>query len=211
MVLAQVAVAAGQRDFLRIGGDFLFHQLAVFVLAPLQALPGHQQGGLLLRLVARNQHLDRRVALHDAGQQRALVHVIERRRELQGAREVFDDFEVGRADEFHQQLLVVEDKVAQPVGAPFVELVALHRGQHRAEDFRPEDVRERVVPVFGEPEQQLAAGRVLADEPRHGFLEQFDLAFLNEETGQLAAEFGGNAVERRLQRAVPVLGIGGLE
>ena len=66
--------------------------------------------------------------------------------------------------------------------------------EHRAEDLRPEDVRERVVAVFGEPEQQLAAGGVLADEPGQGFLEQFDLAFVNEQAGQLAAELGGNAV-----------------
>ena len=33
-----------------------------------------------------------------------------------------------------------------------------------------------------------------------GFLELLDLAFLDEQAGQLAAELGGNAVQRRSQR-----------
>ena len=132
-------------------------------------------------------------------------------RKLQGAREVFDDFEVGRADQFHQQFLVVEDEIAQAVGAFLVELVALHRGEHGAEDFRPEDVGKGVVAVLGQPEQQFAAGGVLADEPGQRFLELLDLAFVDEQAGQLAAELGRDAVQRRPQHLVPVLGIGGLE
>ena len=62
-----------------------------------------------------------------------------------------------------EKLMVVENKVAQPVGTALVELVALHRGQHGAEDFRSQDVGEGVVAVLGEPEQQLAAGGMLAD------------------------------------------------
>ena len=127
-----------------------------------------------------------------------------RGRELQRAGEVLDDLEVGGADEFDEQFLVVEDEIAQPVGAALVELVALHRGEHGAEDLRAEDVGEGVVAVLGEPEQQFAAGGVLADEPGQGLLEQVDLAFLDEQAGQLVAELGGNAVQRRLQRLVPV-------
>ena len=41
VVLTQVAVAAGERDFLGVGRNFLFHQLVIFVLAPLEAFPGN--------------------------------------------------------------------------------------------------------------------------------------------------------------------------
>ena len=50
---------------------------------------------------------------------------------------------------------------------------------------------------LAEPEQQFAAGGVLADEPREGFLEQVDFAFLDEQAGQFAAELGGDAVQAR--------------
>src|ERR1035438_9639860 len=50
-----------------------------------------------------------------------------------------------------------------------------------------------------------------ADQPGHRFLEQINLAFLNEKARQLVAELGGNAVQGQLQRAVPVLGIRGFE
>ena len=84
VVFAQVAVAAGDGDFLRVGRDLLLHQLVVFVLAPFQAFPGDEQGGFLLGLLAGDQRLDGRVALDDARQQRALVHVVEARAKTAG-------------------------------------------------------------------------------------------------------------------------------
>ena len=72
--------------------------------------------------------------------------------------------------------LVFEDEIAQAVRAFFVELVALHRGEHGAENFRAEDVHEILVAVAAEPEQQFAAGRVLVDEPRERLLEQIHFA-----------------------------------
>ncbi len=92
-------------------------------------------------------------------------------RKLQGAGQVLDDLQVRRADQFGQQFLVVQNVIAQPVRAFFVELVALHRGEHGAENFRAENVGKGVVAFLGQPEQQFAAGGVLADEPGERFLE----------------------------------------
>ncbi len=80
--------------------------------------------------------------LDEPREQRTLVHVVEHRRKLQRAGEVLDDLDVGGGGQFAEQLLVVEDVFAQAVGAFFVELVALHRREHRAENLRAEDVRK---------------------------------------------------------------------
>ena len=44
---------------------------------------------------------------------------------------------------------------------------------------------------LGQPEQQFAAGGVLADEAGERFLELIDFAFVDEQAGELAAELGG--------------------
>ncbi len=172
VVFAQIAVAAGHGNLLGIGGNGLLHQLGVFVFAPLQALPGNEEGGFLPGLLARNHGLHGRVAFDDARQQRALVHVVETRRKLQGAGQVLDDLQVGRADQFDEEGLVVENIIAQFVGALLVELVAFHGREHGAEDLGAEDVGKGIGPFAGQPEEQFAAGLMLADEAGQQFLER---------------------------------------
>ena len=65
VVLAQIAVAAGDGDFLGVGRNFLVHQFVVFGLAAFEAFPGNDERGILLALLAGNQRLCRRIALHD--------------------------------------------------------------------------------------------------------------------------------------------------
>ena len=109
---------------------------------------------------------------------------------MQRAGEVLDHFQIGRLDQFHDQFLVVEDEVAQLVGFLLVELVALHRGEHGAKHFRPEYVGKGIGTLLGKPEQQLAAGGVLADDAREHVLELFEFPFVNQQVGKLSAEFG---------------------
>ena len=80
--------------------------------------------------------------------------------------------------QFAEQFLVFQNEIAQAVRALFVELVAFHRREHGAENFRAEDVGEVVVAFAAEPQQQFAAGRVLVDEPGERFLERFQFALL---------------------------------
>ena len=171
VVFAQITVTAGHRDLLGIGRNGFLHQLGVFVLAALQALPGNEEGGVLLGLLAGNHGLHRRVALDDASEQRPFVHVVKTGRKLQRASQVFDDLQIGRADQLHQQRLVVEYKIAEFVGPLLVELIPFHRGEHGAEDFRTEDVRKAIRPLPRQPEQQFGPGRVLVDQPRKDFLQ----------------------------------------
>ena len=151
------------------------------------------------------------MALDEPRQERTLVHVVEHRRKLQRAGEVLDDLDVGGRGQFGQQFMVVQNEFAQAVGAFFVELVALHRGEHGAKNFRAENVGKGVAAVAAEPEQQFAAGRVLVDEPRERFLEQIHFAFLNQQAGKFAAQFRGNGIQRTAQDFVPALGIRRLE
>ena len=144
-------------------------------------------------------------------QQRTLVHVVEHGRKLQRAREVLDDLDVGGRGQFGEQFVVVEDEFAQAVGAFLVELVAFHRREHGAENFRAENVGEGVAAVAAEPEQQFAAGGVLVDEAGERFLEQIHFAFLDQQTGKFAAELGGDDVQRAAQNFVPAVGVRRLE
>ncbi len=144
-------------------------------------------------------------------EERALVHVVEHGRKLQRAREILDDFDVGGRGQFGQQFLVVEDEFAQAVGAFFVELIAFHRGEHRAEHLRAENVGEGIAAVAAEPEQQFAAGGVLVDEAGQRFLEQIHFAFLDQQIGELAAELGGNDIQRTAQDFDPAVGVRRLE
>ena len=105
--------------------------------------------------------------------------------------------------QFDEQFLVFEDEIAQAVRAFFVELVAFHRGEHGAENFRPEDVREGVVALAAEPEQQFAAGGVLADELGERFLEQVQFAFVDEQAGEFLGQLGGNNIQRAAQDFLP--------
>ncbi len=91
----------------------------------------------MLRVFARDEGLDGGVALDDPRQQRTLIHVIKTRRQLEGSREVLDHFKVSRADQFDQQILVIEDVITQAVGLLLIELVPLHRREHRAEHLGP--------------------------------------------------------------------------
>ena len=102
-------------------------------------------------------------------------------------------------------------EIAQPIGTALMKLVALHGGEHGAKNFGSEDIGKRIVAVFGEPEQQLAAGGMLADEPRNCFLELLDFTFMDEQAGELATELGRDAVEGVPQRVGPMLRICGLE
>ena len=151
------------------------------------------------------------MALDEPRQERTLVHVIEHRRQLQGAGKVFDDFDGGGRGQLGQQFVVVQNEFAQAVRAFFVELVAFHRGEHGAKNFRPENVGKGIVAFASEPEQQFAARRMLIDQPGQRFLEQLHFPFRNQQIGKLAAQFRGNKIQRITQHFMPVLGIRRLE
>jgi len=68
-------------------------------------------------LLAGDEGLDCGVTFHDAREQGALVHVVKAGGKLQGAREVLDDFEIGGANQLDEQILVVEDEIAEAIGA----------------------------------------------------------------------------------------------
>ncbi len=171
MIFAEVAIAAGGGDFLGVGGNFFLHQFLVFGLAAFEALPRNQNGTVLFGLFAADERLDGRMTFNEPGEERTLVHVVEHRRQLQGAGEVFDDFDVGRRGQLGEQFVVVQDEFAQAVRAFFVELIAFHRGEHGAKDLRTENVSIGIVAFASEPEQQFAARRVLVDQPGECFLE----------------------------------------
>jgi hypothetical protein len=88
--------------------------------------------------------------------------------------------------------------IAQFVGAFLVELVALHGGEHGAEDFGAEDVGEGIgafLGVLGQPEEEFAVGGVLADEAGEQFLELLPFAAGDQGVGDFAGQLGGNMVE----------------
>ena len=147
----------------------------------------------------------------EARQKRALAHVIEHGRELQRAGQVLDHLDVGGGGQFIDQLLVLQDKVAQPVGAFLIELVPLHGSEHGAENFRPEDVGEGITAFAPEPEQQLAAGGVLPDQLGQRLLEQVHPTLGNEQAGKLLAQLGGDEIQRAAHNLLPAVGIGLLE
>ena len=90
-----------------------------------------------------------RVALDDAGEQRPLVHIVKAGGKLQSPRQVFNHFEVGGTDQFHEQFLVVEDEIAEAIGSSFVELIPLQGGEHGPKYFGSENVGETVGAFLG--------------------------------------------------------------
>ena len=166
---------------------------------------------VLLGLLAGDERLDGGMRLDKPREQRTLVHVVEHGRKLQGARQILDDLDVGGRGQFAEQFLVIQNEFAQAVRAFLVELVALHRREHGAENFRAEDVGKGVVAVASEPEQQFAAGGVLADEPRERLLEQIHFAALDEQAGQFAAQLRGGGVQRAPRHFRPAVGVRRLE
>ena len=162
-------------------------------------------------MIAGDHGLHGGITLDDAGQQGAFVHVVKTRGKLQGAGEVLDDFQVGGADQFDEESLIGEDEIAEFVGTLFVELVAFHGGEHGAEDFGAEDVGEGIGPLFGQPEQQITAGLVLADEAGEKFLQAVEFSAGNEGEGDFARQLGRDVVEGGQKGIGPAFGTGILE
>ena len=104
-----------------------------------------------------------------------------------------------------EQFLVVQDEIAQAVGAFFVELVAFHGGEHGAENFRAEDVGKIVGAFPAEPEQQFAAGRVLADEAGERFLEQVQFALADQQRARIPWPAWRRPIERAAQDVRPAV------
>ena len=109
--------------------------------------------------------MDGRITFDDARQQRTFVHVIEARRKLQARVRSLITSRSAEPINSTSKLLVVEDEVAKSVGFLLVELVSLHGGEHGAKNFRPENVGKSIGTFLGQPEEQFAAGLVLADQP----------------------------------------------
>ena len=211
VVFAEVAVAAGDGDFLGVGGDFFLDEFGIFVLPAFEAFPRDDEIAFLLRLLTGDEGLDGRVTFHDAREQGALVHVVKAGGKLQGAREVLDDFEIGGANQLDEQILVVEDEIAEAIGAFFIELITFHGAEHGAKDLGAENIREGIGAFLGEPEEQFTAGGMLADEPGKGFLQQVDPAFMDEELRAFTAELGGDDIEGGADDVNPSVGMGVLE
>ena len=176
--------------------------------AAFEAVPGNEQAGFLLGLFAADERLHGGMRLDEPREQRTLVHVVKHRREFQRAGQILDHLDVGGGSQFDDQCLVFQDEIAQAVGAAFVELVALHRGEHGAENFRAEDVHKSFAAFAAEPEQQFAAGGVLADELGERLLEQVQFAFGDEQAGEFLGQLGGDKIQRAAQDFLPAVGIG---
>ena len=100
-----------------------------------------------------------------------------------------------------------QDVIAQFVGAFFVELVALHGGEHGAEDFGAEDVGEGIgmfLGVLGQPEEQFAAGLVLADEAGQQFLQALPFAAGDQGVGHFPGQLGRDVIEGAEEGVGPV-------
>ena len=192
VILAEVAVAAGQSDVLDVGRYALGDEILVLLLTALKARPTDQEDMVLLLVVAGDHLLDRRVGLDDTGEKGPLVHVVEAGRELQTASQIADDIDVRRLDQLRQELDIVENEVAETIGSLLVESIPLHGRQHRAENLRPENIGEVIIALLAQPEQQFAAGAVLADKPDQLLLEQLPPVLEQQEpstfTGQLRAD-----------------------
>ena len=210
VIFAQIAVAARDGDFLRVGRDFFLHQILILDAAAFETFPRDEQA-VLLGLLAGDERLHGRMRFDEPREQRTLVHVVKNRRKLQRARQILDDFDVRGRGQFADQLLVFQNEIAQTVRAFFVELVAFHRGEHRAENFRAEDVHEIFIAFAAEPQKQFAAGRVLVDVPGERFLQQIQFAFADEQVGEFLGELRGNQIDRTAQNFVPAFGIRLLE
>ncbi|PAW76124.1 MAG: hypothetical protein B9S33_21155 [Pedosphaera sp. Tous-C6FEB] len=166
---------------------------------------------VLLAGLASDELLDDGEDLDDARQKGAAVHVVEARRELERAGEVLDDFNVGGGDELGQELVVGEDEITELVGLLLVEDVALNRGDHGAEHFGSEDVSEGVRALLGEPQEQVAAGLMLADQTGECLAQEVELAILHKHRGALASELGRHVVDRADDGFMPEVRGGELE
>jgi hypothetical protein len=207
VVLAEVAVAAGDGDVARVGGDLLLDELVVLLAAPLEALPGNDEGIVLARVFAGNEGLGGGKMLHDPGQQGPLVHVVETGRELQGPGEVFDDLDVRGLDEFDQEFLVVHDVVVEAAVLLLVELVPFDGAEHRPEHLGAENIGELIgVPLFGEPEEQFAAGAMLADEAHQAVLEGREVVGLDRARGRIRCRAWSSRRSGRAEDVVPDFG-----
>ena len=195
VVLAKVAVTAGQSDVLGVGRDAFLDEVLVFEAAAVETFPGNNQRVILLGLFTGDQFLHHGEHFHNARQQGAPVHVIEAGRKLQCSGEILYHLDVSGVDELGQQFRVGEDEIAELVGLLFVEDVALDGADHGAEDFRSEDVGEGVRALLGEPEEQFAAGLMLADEAGERLPEQVKPVVLHEHGGAFAGQLGGRVVQ----------------
>src|SRR5664280_3725658 len=149
--------------------------------------------------------------LDQAREERTLVHVVKYGGKFQRAVQILNDFDVSGRGQFTEQLLVFQNEIAQAVRASFVELVAFHRREHGAENFRAEDVHEIFVALAGKPQQQFRARRVLVDVLGERLLEQAELAVGDEQAGKFLGQLRGNKIERTAQNVVPLFRVRGLE
>jgi hypothetical protein len=75
-------------------------------------------------------------------------------------------------------------------------------------NLRAQDVHEILGALLAEPQEQLAAGGMLVDEPRQRFLEQVELAVVVQDARDFLGQLGRDGIQRGAQHFVPPFGIG---
>ena len=132
--------------------------------------------------------MNRRVGLDDAPQQRALVHVVETNGRLQCPHQILHHLDVRRADQVGDQFLVGHDEVAEFAGLFIVEPILLNRSHHGTKHLRPKNVGEAVRAVFAQPQHQVGARLVFADQLMKVILETIEMTGVDEHLRQLTRQ-----------------------
>ena len=69
------------------------------------------------------------------------------------------------------------NEIAQAIRTFLVELVAFHRGEHRAKNLRPENIGEASERSLASHSSNSLLAVMLTDQPGQRFLQLVDLAF----------------------------------
>ena len=149
---------------------------------------------VLAHRIAGNHTLDNGVLLNHTGEQRPLIHVVKTWAQLEGANQVLDDLDVGHLNELRQEFLVFEDKIAQAIALPFIELVTLNGSEHGPKHFRSEDIRKKIGSFLSEPEQEFASSFMTADQACKSIFEKLSTVFLQQKSGTLTNQLGTHSI-----------------
>jgi hypothetical protein len=164
-----------------LAGNFFLHEFLIFDAAAFEAFPRNEQAAVLLGLLAADERLHGGMRLDEPREQRTLVHVVKH----------------GESCSARVRSLMTSMS-ADAVNSPSNSWSSRMKSRRRLERFSLNWSRSIAVSMARKtsgprmsaksslrsrpkPEQQFAAGRVLADEPRERFLEQIHFALVDEQ------------------------------
>ena len=172
-VLAEIALFLGDVDVAEVLRDFLGDEVVEFGFAFFEAGPGDDEViGLLVVLMGTGDHaLCVGVELDDAGHERALGEVFNRRGEQEFPHRVANDIAACSDEKVADEVAVVDEEVFEARGAFFGKEIGLEGAENGGEKLGVEEGRETLVALFTEPDEHLGGNRALADPFLHGGLE----------------------------------------